>query len=380
MLKRIGIHNFNCFVDFELEVPRTCLLVGSNGSGKTSLWEALAKLQDLIVRGEEVSAVLSTASLTRWLRDDPVQRFGLTFEVAERSYRYDVEILHDAKRRRPQIQRERLMLGDVLLYQCADGEVQLNDSKQTRFKFSNQRSFLSMFEMNDENAHTVTFRDKLADLWLLAPSPHRIVPTTQAEAYWLDRQGSNFASWFRGVVVERPHIVTKVLEALRPAIPGLRNITLERISSEVRELMLSFHTQGSDYKLSAGELSDGQRTLLFLYGFLFGALDRPATIFIDEPEVGLAPHEMQPFCALMSRAIEEQGGQAIVISHHPEVIDYIASGRTIQFRRPHGGPARTHAVTLETTGGRRVSEWISRPWAYEEDEDEGDDGQEASAP
>ncbi len=41
MLRSIGIHNYHCFVEFRLDLPRKLLLVGSNGSGKTSLREAL---------------------------------------------------------------------------------------------------------------------------------------------------------------------------------------------------------------------------------------------------------------------------------------------------------------------------------------------------
>jgi predicted ATPase len=44
MLKSVRIRNYRCFVDFEIHLPRRLLLVGSNGSGKTSFWEALAGL------------------------------------------------------------------------------------------------------------------------------------------------------------------------------------------------------------------------------------------------------------------------------------------------------------------------------------------------
>lgn len=56
-----------------------------------------------------------------------------------------------------------------------------------------------------------------------------------------------------------------------------------------------------------------------------------------------------------------------MISHHPQVLDYLASARTFRFSRPGGGATRVDEVTLETTGGTRVSEWLSRPWAYEDE-------------
>jgi predicted ATPase len=224
-------------------------------------------------------------------------------------------------------------------------------------------------EPHHDNREMIAFREVIANFWLFAPDPRQIESTTTGDARWLERNGSNFASWLRGVLAEKPELIGPILEDLKPAMPGLRRIGFESISSTVREFILTFNALGADYKISVDELSDGQRMLLLLYGFMHGALNRNAILFIDEPETGLAPHEMQPWISAMSQAIEDHRGQAIFASHHPEFIDYVAGWGTLQFRRPHGGPATTQEITAETTGGRLVSEWLSRPWAYD-DEDE----------
>jgi predicted ATPase len=375
MLKSVRIHNYRCFVDFEMELPSRLLLVGSNGSGKTSLWEALAGLQDVVVRGVEVERVFPTRSLPRWRPDDLAQKFAVDLQLASEDYRYEIEIQHDGVRRIPTISYESLSAGGKTLYNFGVGEVHLyGDDPQAfprqSFPFGHKRSFLSELSTPLENQRTIAFREAFANLRLLKPSPQQLTPTTTSEAPWLDRDGSNFASWLRGVFIERPSVSNELLEALRPTMPGLRSVAFERISSEVRELVLAFRAGGSDYKLSAAELSDGQRSLLLLYGFLLGAIDYPALAFLDEPETCLAPHEMQPWLSALSTALDEHGGQAFVISHHPAVIDYLAPIHTARFWRPAGGSARVEEVTLETTGGTSVSEWLSRPWAYEDEHEE----------
>jgi predicted ATPase len=370
MLNSISIHNFHCFVNFKLDLPRRLSLVGSNGSGKTSLWEVLAGLQDVVVRGVEAEVVFPTHSLTRWLRDDPMQRFAIELTLGTDTYRYELEILHDTRRRSPSIHYERLTAGGSALYEAIDGEVRLygddpRPEPRTQFPFNRKRSFLPDLEARNDNQRLITFREALADLWLLAPATRQLASTTGDEESWLDREGKNFASWWRDRLLERPELGHALPEALRPTLPGLQAVGYQSISREVRELMLTFHAQGQEYKLSMDELSDGQRALLLLYGVLLGALDGAAVVFIDEPERSLAPHEMQPWLAEMSKALDTHDGQALVISHHPVVIDYMAPSGTVRFSRPGGGAARTEEVTLETTGGRLVSEWISRPWAYE---------------
>jgi hypothetical protein len=375
MLKSVFLHNYTCFVDFEIELSRSLVLVGSNGSGKTSLWEALAGIQDVVVRGTEVANAFPTSSLTRWRMGDPVQRFGVEVQLGAETYRYELEVSHDVGRRLPSIRREQLSVGGRRLYEanesvvCLYGDDPDPDDPGARFPFNRKRSFLPDLEPVGGHQRIVAFREALANLWLLAPSP-RLDPTTASEAYVLDRDGHNFASWFRGVLVERPELGSELRAALQPTLPGLQSIAFERISSEVRELMVTFRAQGSDYKVSARELSDGQRVLLLLHGFLLGAIRKGAVAFLDEPETGLAPHEMQPWLSMLSNALEEHDGQALVISHHPDVVDYMASMRTVRFLRPAGGPARLEEITLETTGGTRVSEWLSRPWAYEDEYEE----------
>lgn len=375
MLKRLHLHNFNCFVGFELDISERCLLVGSNGSGKTSLWEAMASLQDVIVRGADVGRAFSTRSLTGWLRDEPVQKLGFDLESGDETYRYELEITHDVDRRLASIRREQLLVGGLPIYESVDGEVRLYGdvpaaAPHTRFPFGRKRSFLPDLERRGDNERTLAFREAVANIWLLAPSPQRLDATTAGEAPWLERDGSNFSSWFRGVHLERQGILQSLVDALKPTMAGLQRIAFERVSSEVRELMLTFSFQGVEYKLSAAELSDGQRSLLLLHGFLLGAMNGPAVAFLDEPEIGLAPHEMQPWLAAMSAALDEHSGQALVISHHPAIVDYLAPVRTIRFSRPGGGPAHTNEITLETTGGMSVSEWLSRPWAYEDEHEE----------
>jgi predicted ATPase len=372
MLRRIYVDNYTCFVDFRLDLPGRLVIVGSNGSGKTSLWDVLAALQDVIVRGVDVASAFSTRTLTRWKPTETTQRFGLDVRVDGDTYVYQLYVAHDPVRQLPSVLLERLTSGGQTLYEAADGVVSLFGEEsfpvpRTRFRFGRKRSFLPDIE-GAEDRRTVAFRDAVANFWLLAASSRRIESTSASEAPWLNRDGQNFASWFRSALQERPGLGAVLLDALRPVMPGLRDLGLVPISKDVRELMLTFQIQGSEpYRLSVGELSDGQRSLVVLYGFLVGALDHASLAFLDEPEMGLAPHEIQPWLARMSKVLDARDGQAVVISHHPAVVDYISPANAVRFSRPGGGPAQIQEVTLETTGGASVSEWISRPWAYDDE-------------
>lgn len=48
MLKRIYIDNFQCLVNFELNFDSINLFLGGNGSGKSTVFEVLRKIQTFV--------------------------------------------------------------------------------------------------------------------------------------------------------------------------------------------------------------------------------------------------------------------------------------------------------------------------------------------
>ena len=58
MVTRLYVDNFRCLVNFELKLDEMNILLGPNGSGKTSVLDALRRIQNLVARG----AILSWAA------------------------------------------------------------------------------------------------------------------------------------------------------------------------------------------------------------------------------------------------------------------------------------------------------------------------------
>jgi len=83
----------------------------------------------------------------------------------------------------------------------------------------------------------------------------------------------------------------------------------------------------------------------------------------DEPENFLALPEIQPWLLQLYDSCSEGKTQALLISHHPELINYLlASPVGYWFEREANTPVRVKQIVAESNGGLPVSELIARGW------------------
>ena len=85
------------------------LLLGENGTGKTTVFEVLYRLQQFLAGNAKVFNVFPSTELTRW-QSSPTQRFELDLSVEGKQYAYSLAIEHDEDRRKARIKKESLLL------------------------------------------------------------------------------------------------------------------------------------------------------------------------------------------------------------------------------------------------------------------------------
>ena len=110
------------------------------------------------------------------------------------------------------------------------------------------------------------------------------------------------------------------------------------------------------------ELSDGQRVLIALYSLLFGLKDEGVSLFLDEPDNFVALREIQPWLTALTDFCGQGIEQAVVVSHHPEIINYLAASKGRWFDRENNGPARVSDKAPALPKGLTTAESIARGW------------------
>jgi predicted ATPase len=365
MISRIYIDNYRCFTNFELRPGRVNLIIGSNGAGKSSLSEVLNGIVGLSVSGDTVEDAFPTNTLTRW-DSRSAQLIEIELEFDGQTFFYSVELDHDRNRETVALQRQLVKHGVQTLFLYERGTVHLHNNEgiaKTRFPFRGNRSFLPQLEPRPENTLLTSVLDNLRRVWTLKLDPTEVEAESRTESDALLSDGSNFASWYRHVSQENPKELPSLFQKLSDALPGfqvLRTASTGRTGRK-RELVASFRHDNDpkEYEVFFDELSDGERATIMLYCILIDCIRTKRTLVLDEPEnfVGLAL--IQPWLVELADAIREEG-QLFVISHHPEVIDYLAADRSLLLERSNGGPTRVRIDPFDRDLGLKASELVGQ--------------------
>lgn len=276
-------------------------------------------------------------------------------------YQYELVLDHDHDPRGAVIHREVLRFEGRTLFAYADGKVNLhrNDgSAGASFSLRGTRSFLPQIEDRAETQLLREFLDSLRRTWIIKLNAPAMDGLSDGEADTLRPDGSNFASWYRHWSQEAPERLTELWELLRPALPGLQHLRLTSAGGGSRSLLAVMKAGGQPFEVAFHELSDGQRALIALYSLLLGVDLGHSCLLLDEPEAHVGLAEVQPWLAELDRRLAD-GGQVVLISHHPEVIDLLAAGEPLLLDRPDGGPSRVRPAPFDREGGLSASKQIA---------------------
>ena len=402
MLSRLYATNYRCLVNFEFKPSAKQLIIGRNGTGKTTVFDVLAMLRDLAARGKPCEDYLGGKTRTSW-QDVAEQRFELDVKGTGGEYSYrlivgeryvgpvvtqwgvttampvpfmtnvpmvlSVPHYGTADRTGPFlcVKQETLDFNGKPLFRFHEGEIALFDDQQkpepnVKFPFSQGRSGLAEAGGRD-TTKLAWFKRWLRGLTHVQINPWAMSARSERESAEPAKDLSNFADWYRHLRLERGDAVFEAMASLREAIPGLEALDAKEAGLDVRVLQARFRSpNGEGIELPFTDLAEGQRCLIALYVLLYCAVDKERTLLIDEPDNFIALAEIQPWLMKLLDRVDETGGQVILISHHPELLDQLACQGGVLLDRPGGGETRVRPFEPPEDSGLKPSEIIARGW------------------
>ena len=346
MINEIYIDNFRCLTNFRIKPGDFQLWLGDNGSGKTSVLDALRYVQRLM-RGEHVEDIFNRNSLTIWdKRRD--QTIGFSLIIDSEMYKYELAIEYANQDDKQRIKREELIWKDSTFFLFDGQEAHLhringNTGKTEEgavFPADWGRSVMPTIAKREDNRPLIRFREELEKILLINPVPLVVKDATASESRNLSEHAENFAQWYRHLLQEQPSVGHRAKQLLEDVLPGFEQLSLKE-TGQSRKLMATFRIAGKDHDFDFMNISSGQRQLIILYTVLEALRAGTfSTVLIDEPDNFVSMREIQPWLENLNDICEEQDKQALIISHHPEIVNKMARGTELWFSRQ----AEAHVV------------------------------------
>jgi len=359
MLQRLYIHNFKTFLNFELkpEGKRSTLLLGKNGSGKSSVANALQVLQSIGRGVNRVGQLVTPRDFFLKRTDTPI-RLELDVLLAGQRFHYTLALELPKNFKEVRVLEEQLTCEGHSVYARAQAQVSLRRTSdagnEAQFLVDWHVVALPLIQVQSESDPVHMFKTWLAQMVVIAPVPQLMVGESGEESILPVANASNTVDWLAGLLGQYPAAYTDIDAYLKEVLPDLRDFKYENLGKESKRLVIQFKTDADVFPVNFDELSDGEKCF-FLCAIIVAANKAygPIFCFWDEPDNYLSLAEVGHFVLTLRRAFEAQG-QIVMTTHNEEAIRKFSHENTwVLMRKSHLEPTQ-HRLLAELDVGPDV--------------------------
>jgi energy-coupling factor transporter ATP-binding protein EcfA2 len=359
VVRRLYIHNFHCLENFELPIARqsSVLLIGKNGSGKTSVALALRILQQIARGTNRVGDLVEPKDMAGGRTDVPM-RFEIEVELSDGVYQYGIAFDFPRGFKELRVLEEKLTASGRPVYARQLAQVHLaraGDEREAEFRIDWHLVALPIIQQQSPHDPLTVFKQWLARMLILRPTPSLIQGESKEETLQPNLQVTNFAAWLAGVLAHAPSAYTKIDQYLKQVMPDLKDIRNPVVGKDSRNLEVHFSNEQTSLRVAFEDLSDGEKCFM-ICALVLAANETygPLLCFWDEPDNYLAISEVGHFVLALRKAFQS-GGQLIATSQNSEAIRSFSDENTfILHRRSHLEPAILRPLSEITVNGDLV--------------------------
>lgn len=359
VITRLYVNNFRSLVAFNISLDSMNILCGSNGVGKSSVFDAIQFISSLATgnsffssESDDFGRNVSKLDFTNWLKSY-VQEFEIELVYKGNSFKY---VIHLEQERNfiPRVIKEYAYCNDKELYRRDLDGVHF-DNGRSGFPLDWHQAALASIQPVPERREIELLRLAFSEIIVLRPHVHSMALESKFESQKLNLNMGNLTSWYR-FLSQSQEFTDELRESLKSVWSDLKYLEFENAGLSVKVMKLRFEK----VDLLFNQLSDGEKLLVGLYTVYTALkLGKINTVFIDEPDNFVSLQELQPWFLEMS-SLSDEDHQIILISHNSEILNVNTAKTLLLSRDSHSSPARVGA--LKASFDMLPSEILARGW------------------
>jgi len=326
MLQRLYVNNFRCLENFELTMKEmsSALLIGRNGTGKSTIAKALEILQ-AIARGTnrlrdlaKEPRLLGTKDFAHGKRDVPI-RLEIEVLLDNKLYKYVLALDLPENFKELRVFDEQFLVAGNPIYSRKAAQVTIHNNAQNQeAQFSVDWHLVAMPIISNDSVDI--FKNWLSQMIILAPIPSLMTGNSYSETLEPKRDASDIGEWLSGILSRYPAAYREIDKYLRNIMEDFQDFVNEIIGKDLKSLVVRFEKNQATLNVDFQDLSDGEKCF-FLCAVVLAAnkFYGPVFCFWDEPDNYLSLSVVGHFTMSLQRSFKNSG-QIIVTSHNPEAI------------------------------------------------------------
>ncbi|MFT5419588.1 MAG: putative ATPase [Candidatus Endobugula sp.] len=343
-IESIKLKNFKSFQNTEMkDIPRYCVIVGANGTGKTTLFDAFGFLKDCLTfnvrQALQVRGGFSEVVSRGVANDAKIEieiKFRMEIASIDRLVTYIVKI--GRKDNRPVVTREILRYKrgrygspyHFLDFEMGSGYAITNeedfDKPDEELEREGQSIGIDVLAIKGlgqfERFKAASAFRILIENWHVSDFHINLARGSKDAAGFdehLSVTGDNLQLVARNIYENHRDIFNKVVDIMKRRVPGISNI--EPIPTQDGRLLLSFQDGAFTDPFIDKYVSDGTIKMFAYLILLYDPAPHPL-LCVEEPENQLYP-KLQPELAEEFRHYALQGGQVFVSTHSPDFLNAV---------------------------------------------------------
>lgn len=334
----IKIQGYRPFRDFTAPLEAIEIIVGANGSGKSSLFEFLKFLTDSME--SEIPNEIIKGSIGQQIFHLPGSEkfeWELKIDTGECTISYQAELL--GPRSNPQISFERVESSQPYSFMDIKGNEGLY--REPGYAETNRvfpkRNQLALRTITNPGLATLYKLREYMGAWKFYSSfniaNHKIRKSVLIEQEpVLDEDAGNLSSVLHYLMTEHNAVFEELQQHLQSVIPGFKKLTVKARGGP-GEVIAFWQENGINQDLSLADLSDG---ILRLICWICLCLHPkpPSLICIDEPDQGVHPRTLPLLAGLFEKAAEHT--QVLLATHSSYFLTQFDISQIAVMRKENG--------------------------------------------